>query len=355
MKTKVIFGLLAVLVVAGLAYLAQKPHTDSIRIGVISPLTGGAAYWGESALVGTRLAEEDLRGKGIDISVLVEDGQLDSKLALSAAQKLVDIDHVDAMYTEFNPAVIAVSSFLKDREMIQICNATPVSPLALSENFFKTYLDYEKSCEEVATVLKERGYQKIGILKMNLEHGDLCASGIKRMFGTNVVIESYNAGMTDFRTSLTKLDAAGAEVIFHAAFQPETIASLKNMRELDMEQTFVGLAETMTPGVAEENSDVLEGAIVFGLPRVSPKFLERLESVAKDGALVDQNAAALAYLHITQLGEALSACNKDTVCVREKLSEAPANKEIGFQGFKNRIAGFETLIQEWKGDAFVAI
>jgi ABC-type branched-subunit amino acid transport system substrate-binding protein len=239
--------------------------------------------------------------------------------------------------------------------MVQIYDATPVSPLAESENFFKTYLDYEKSCEEVSELLKARGYEKIGVLKMNLEHGDLCAKGIRNVFGDGAVVESYNAGMTDFRTSLAKLDASGAEVIFHAAFQPETLASLKNMRELGMHQPFVGLAETMTPGVAEEFKDVLPSAIMFGLPQASPELLARLNSVAKDSKVVDQNAAALAYLHITQLGEALSECKKETACVREKLAKSTPDKDVGFQGFTNRIAGFSTLIQEWKEGAFVPV
>ncbi len=357
MKTKVIFGLLAIVAVALLIGTSDK-EADSeseIKIGVVTPLTGGAAYWGESSLVGIRLAEQELQEKGIPVRVIVEDGELDPKLALSGAQKLVNIDGIDAMYTEFNPAVIAVSSFLQDKDLIQICNATPVSPLALSENFFKTYLDYEESCEQVANVLQGRGHTKVGVLKMNLEHGDLCLKGIRNVFGDNVVVENYNTGIVDFRTPLAKLEASGVQVIFHAAFQAETLASLRNMRELGMSQPFVGLAETMTPGVAEEFEDVLEGAVVFGLPTVSPDLLARLNTVAVDEKLVDQNAAALAYLHITQLGEALSECKKETACVREKLKQSPANAGVGFQGFTDRIAGFDTLIQEWKDGQFVPV
>lgn len=358
MKTKAIFGLLVVAVVAGLVYLgtgtSQSTESD-IHIGVITPLTGGVAYWGESSRVGIRLAEQELKEKGVDISVIVEDGQLDPKVALNAAQKLVGVDGVDAIYSEFNPAAIAVSSYLKDKDMVQIYDAAPVSPLLESENFFKTTLDYEKSCEQVSKLLKKRGYSRIGVLKVNLEYGDLCAKGIRNVFGTNVFVESYNAGATDFRTPLAKFTASDVEVVFHAGFQPETLASLKNLRGLNTRMPFIGLMETMTPGVAEEFKDVLEGSIMFGMPRVSPELLARLNAVAKDSKLIDQNAAALAYLHITQLGEALSECEKETACVREKLKNAKPNEDAGFKGFKDRIAGFDTLIHEWNGEAFVEV
>lgn len=355
MKTKSILGVVALVAVVGLLVFTHKPSTsEEIKIGVVTPLTGGVAYWGESSRAGIRLAEAEFKERGLNVSIILEDGQLDPKTALSAAQKLVNVDHVDAMYSEFNPAAIAVSSFLKDKEIIQIYDATPVSPLALSENFFKTYLNYQVSCREVAEVLKSRGYKKVGVLKMNLEHGDLCAKGITEVYGGDVAIESYNPGVPDFRTLLSKLDAAGADVIFHASFQPETIASLKHMRSLGLAQPFTGLAETMTPDVTVEYADVLDDAMVFGLPPVDQALVARIEAVSGT-TVADRNAAALAYLHITQLAETLHACDKEIACVRQKLSRAEPDSAMGFKGFKDRIAGFDTLIQEWKNGTFVPI
>lgn len=356
MKNKAIWAILLILVAGvSVSNLMKNEGKSDIRIGVITPLTGGVSYWGESSLTGIKLAQIDLKKKGIEVDVIVEDGQLDPKTALSAAQKLVNVDSVSAMYSEFNPAAIAVSSFLKDKNIIQIYDATPTSPLALSQNFYKTYLDYEVSCGQVADILKDRGHRKVGVLKMNLEHGELCLKGIRKTFGDKVMVESYDPGQTDFRTSLLKLDKQEIDVVFHASFQPETLASLRNMRTLGMRQTFVGLSETITPDIVPEYKDMLEDAITFGLPKVSRDLIQRMKVEVEDARIIDENAAGLAYVHITQLAGALSVCGTDTKCSRQKLNESAADPRIGFQGFRDRVAGFDTLIEEWKGGKATSI
>ncbi len=352
MKNKAILLACIVVVIVGLAGYAalhSKKTAHRIIIGVITPLSGDSAYWGESTRTGAALAKLDLAHEGVDADVLVEDGKLEPAAALTAAQKLVNIDHTQAIYTEFNPATIAVSSFLKDTDVIEIYDATPVSPLNQSSNFYKTYLDYQTSCREVAQILKGRGITKVGVLKMNLEHGDLCVAGISSVYGADSIVESYNPGTTDFRTMLSKLNAAGAQVIFHASFQAETLSSLKNMRNLGMKQKFVGLSETVTPDVIPQYKDMLEGAITLGLPKVSPELISRMKAEVPGATVVDENAAALSYLHIKQLGEAFHACGDNASCVRTNLDSAAPDPETGFQGFHGRIAGFSTLIEEWKG------
>ncbi len=114
MKNKAIIILIMIgIIIIGLHYFTAKQGTSTknqITIGVITPLTGGVAYWGESAQTGIELAKKDLTKEGIQANVIVEDGQLNAAIALSAAQKLVSIDKVQAIYAEFNPAAISVSS-----------------------------------------------------------------------------------------------------------------------------------------------------------------------------------------------------------------------------------------------------
>ncbi|HEY0907781.1 MAG TPA: ABC transporter substrate-binding protein [Candidatus Paceibacterota bacterium] len=352
MKYKIFIACITLLaLICGAAAFSTK-DSEAISIGVISPLTGDVAYWGESARAGWNLAVKDLSSEGIKVNIIAEDGGLDPAKALSAAQKLVNIDGVKALYVEFNPASISVSSFLKDKEVVEIYDATPVSPLALSGNFFKTYLNYKESCATAAEVLKERGFARIGMLKMNLEHGDLCVKGVASVFGDGVMVEPYNQGTTDFRTALSKLAAAKAEVVFHSSFQPETLISLEQMRTLGMKQQFVALSETFTPDVASDKKRLIEGAITFGLPSVSPELVARMSA---GGAIVDENAAALAYLHVMQLGRALYSCDSDITCVRDRLASSPAFPEAGFQGFFARVARFDTLLGEWSDGSFKEI
>ncbi len=231
-----------------------------------------------------------------------------------------------------------------------------MSPLAESNNIYKTYLNYQVSCHQTAELLKGRGVERVGVLKLNLELGDLCTKGIQEVYGDNAVVETYNQGTTDFRSLLTKLNNAHVQAIFHGSFQPETLASLKSMSDLGMRQTFVGLSETITPDIIPQYGSMLEGSIMFGLPSVSPDIISRMKNEIPNAKIIDENAAALAYVHIMQLAHAFNTCgNQDLACVRAQLDASAPNPQIGFQGFKNRIGGFDTLIKEWKNGGFVVV
>ena len=358
-NTKWITGAVIVIALIAVGYsifgTKQPTETGPIKIGVISPLTGGVAYWGESSVLGIELAKKDLQKQGVNVEFVIEDGQLDPKIALSAAQKLVNIDKVDAIYSEFNPAAIAVSSFLKDKNILHVYDAVPLTPLKESENNYKTYLDYEKACQKAAQLVKGRGIDKVGVLKMNLEFGDLCLEGIKNVYGDNVVSEEYNVGTSDFRTALLKLKSENIQALFNASWKPETLASIKQANELGIDAVFVGLSEVVSPDIVDEYSNILEGSIMFGLPAVSEEFMARVEKEFPGKTIGNYQAVALAYIHTKQIANALSKCDKDLACARKEMNNAKPESIVGFTGFKSHVAGFDVLIQEWKNGEFVDI
>lgn len=353
-KLKIILSVVVILI---LAIILISRSNDQIKIGVVSPLTGGAAYWGESSLVGIELAKKDLQSEGINIEVVPEDGQLDPNVALSAAQKLVNVDGVDVIYSEFNPASIAVSSFLKDKDVFHLYDSAAASPLDEGPYNFKTYLDYRDSCGDVSQYIKDNdSVARVGVLKMNLEHGNLCVEGIKEVFGEeNVFVEEYNPGVTDFRTSILKINSQGVGAIFHASFQPETLASLKQLDELGINKLFIGLSETITPDVVGEYDRLIQNDVFFGLPEVRKDLRDLIVEMNNGEPVADYNAAALAYIHISQLGRALDECGDNNECVSDYLSNTEPVESIGFEGFENRIAVFKNQIVRFVGGEFVDI
>ena len=356
MKTKTIVILVGILAMSCGVYYAGHVTQGSVKIGIITPLTGSSAYWGESTMVGARMAQTKLKDEGINITFIPQDGQLDSTTALSAAQKLVNVDGVSAIYSEFNPASIAVSSFLKGKNVFHLYDSAATSPLDAGPYNFKTYLDYQNSCKNVAQYIKDvKGIARVGVLEMNLEHGVLCVKGIQEVYGNNMVVESYDPSATDFRAQLTKLNHAGVGAIFHASFQPETLTSLREMHDLNINTLFVGLAETMTPDVIFEFKPIIEGDVFFGLPDVSQSLKAQIKVTNNGKDVSDYNAAGLAYVHLVQFGETLAMCGLDNSCISNHMSQSKPVSDIGFEGFVNRIAQFDTSITEFKDGVFSAV
>lgn len=349
-KTKIIVLILILLVVGGLVWWNAKSagpsSKDTIKIGVITGLTGPAAYWGESTRVGAEVAKSELEKQGYKVDLIYEDYQLDATKAVTAAQKLVNFDKVDVIYSEFNPAAIAVSSFLKDKKVVHIYDAAVTSPLKNSSYTFKTYLDYQAGCREVAKKFKEQGIKKLGVLKINMEAGELCLAGVKEV-DNNVLVESYNLGDTNLSTQVAKLKNDQAESVINAAFEGDTLNALKAMSDLKMKAVYGTVADSITENVIKKYSTELIGAQAFAFEAVDPTFITKAKTLAGK-ELATYYGGAVAYTHIVQVVKSENLCDREISCVVSKMAESVADKTIGFVKFNDRIAELKMVINNYK-------
>ena len=336
-----------VLVVGSLAFWQKdKVNALDIKIGIITDLTGPAAYWGESTRVGAEIAKKELVAEGYKVNLIFEDYQLDTAKALTSAQKLVGVDAVDAIYAEFNPAAISVGSFLKDKNTLLVYDAAPTSPLKENTSAYKTYLDYQVGCREVAKRFKNQGVEVIGVLKGNWEPGELCLAGVKEIFSDKTISEAYNLGDTDFKTQVLKLKSAGVGAIINTAFEGDTLNSLKAMQELQFKVPYGTVDDTITDNVKSKYPDGLKGAWTFGFRDVENSFVQKIAEESSKKLATDY-AAAIAYTHIKQVVKALDECKKDLACTKDKLASAKADSTIGFTKFVNRIADLQMSIKQY--------
>src|SRR3989338_5111387 len=80
----------------------------SIKLGAVLPLTGGSAFYGQYARAGIDAEIQDINNAGrtaaggiagSPVTVVYEDTQSNKKNAATAAQKLIEVDDVDALIT----------------------------------------------------------------------------------------------------------------------------------------------------------------------------------------------------------------------------------------------------------------
>jgi branched-chain amino acid transport system substrate-binding protein len=87
--------------------VAAEP--SPFKIGVLSGLTGIAAKYGHYQDNGARLAQEEFNAAGIPVELLFEDSQTNGGKAVTGFNKLIDLDHVDAVFsTDFGFAIAPV-------------------------------------------------------------------------------------------------------------------------------------------------------------------------------------------------------------------------------------------------------
>jgi ABC-type branched-subunit amino acid transport system substrate-binding protein len=346
----IVIVIILVIIIIGLSYWAKNKKVangEQINVGVITDLSGPVSYWGESSRVGAEIAQKELENEGYKVNLIFEDYQLDAAKALTSAQKLIQTDNVDAIYAEFNPAAYSINPYIKDKNKIFIYDAAPVSPLVDNANAFKTYLDYKAGNNAVAQKFKDQGIQKIGVLKMNLEPGELGLAGVKEIFGEDVVVEQYDLGVTDLKTQVLKLKDNGVGAVMNvAAFEGDTLNALKAMQELQFKVPYGTVDDTITDNVKQKYLGELKGAWTFGFPSVSAEFSTKVKANSSK-TLSTEYGAAITYTHIKQIVKSLDKCKKEIVCTRDEIVNSKSDNTIGFNKFTNRIADLDMAIKQY--------
>jgi ABC-type branched-subunit amino acid transport system substrate-binding protein len=87
-----------------------------LKIGVVSGLSGIASKWNHYQNLGLQLAQEDLARSGTKIDLVFEDSQTVGSKAITAFNKLIDFDHVDAVIADDFGYVVAPLIPLADQK-----------------------------------------------------------------------------------------------------------------------------------------------------------------------------------------------------------------------------------------------
>jgi len=342
-QTGLIISFVLALILARTDAAADAP----IKIGVITDLSGKMAYWGQQTRLGAELARETLRGEGRQVEFFFEDTALDTAKSVSAAQKLIHLDQVDALYSEFSAVSTAVSPVaLKNRRML-VHDAGTAEIIKSNPYSFKSFIDFEEGCRLMVKLFQARGISKIGMLKMSIDSAENCLSTAKEAAPDMVVLD-YNTG-EDQRTLVLTARSRGAGALLNITYEPDLLNTLKAVKTIGYEVLIGTNENAITSNVTQGYPELLERLFVLGFGAVSPEFLARLKEKDPKSTGANIEAAALAYTHLRQISAALSACaGRELECQMNRMAESPPDDTIGFRGWKNRAAQFGMMIRGWK-------
>ena len=132
------------LIAAGIS-VPGVSQAQTVKIGVIQPITGPIAYGGQAAANGHKLAVKDInagggvdvKGKKYKIELVIEDSKGVPKESMAAANKLISRDRVPLIMGDFTSSSTFASAEVCEREGIPI-----ISPLSSSPKLTSSGLKY---------------------------------------------------------------------------------------------------------------------------------------------------------------------------------------------------------------------
>ena len=317
---------------------------ETIKIGLMAPLTGAWASEGqEMKQIVELLAEQINKEGGIsgkEVEVIAEDDGGDPKTAALAAQRLSTQEILVSIGTYGSSITEATQNIYDESEILQIANGS--TAVRLSEKglnyFFRTCPRDDEQGRVAAQTLIDKGFKNVAVLHDNTTYAKGLADETKAILeekGINIVFyDALTPGENDYTAILTKLQAANPDAVFATTYYPETGLLLRQKKEMAWDVPLIG-------GDANNNPDLLKIAgkdAAQGYALITPPVPQDLPSKKAQAFIVAYKAkyeeapgsiwavlAGDAFLVITEAIKATNSTDPDKLAdyLHNDLKEFP--------------------------------
>lgn len=246
----------------------KTEQTGPYKVGVLLPLTGDAAVYGEPLRNVIEIAASEINSEGkIKLDLIFEDGKCNGKDATSAIQKLVNVDKVQFVLGGGCSGESLAAVPVAEQGKVVMVSALSTNPklTGISPYFFR--LAPSDSAQGVidADLANKKGYKTVAALVEQTDY----ATGVFDVFNTaytkyggKTVKEEYPSESGDFRTQLTKLKAVNPDALLLVS-QSATAAGkiLKQMQSMNWKPQMI-ITESLTTDAQflMDYKDMIEGA-----------------------------------------------------------------------------------------------
>ncbi len=252
MKLKTI--LLAATVAAFSTATFAGSHGGTVKVGMITTLSGGGAGLGIDVRDGFMLAAK-MAGND-NLEVVIEDDQRKPDIAVQLADKMIQSEKVDVLTGIIwsNLAMAVVPSVTAQGKFYLSPNAGP-SALAgkgCNKNYFNVAWQNDNLHEAAGAYANDAGFANSFILAPNYPAGLDALTGYKRFFKGEPAGEIYTKlGQTDYAAEIAQIRASGADSVFFFLPGGMGISFLKQYADSGVDLPVVGPAFSFDQGILQ--------------------------------------------------------------------------------------------------------
>ena len=284
-----------------LALLAAVPAMaqETLKIGVLTTLSGAGAVWGQAMLHAAELAADDVNSAGglqvadkrYKVVLIPYDDKYLPNEAVTAANRLVFEDHVKYMVGPMPSAsVVAVLPLTEKNKVLTINQGFTPKALGPEKPFtFRPVLTtVEFSQPQIDWIVKMKGVKKVGGLFPNDETGQQIAHDVDVAYtkaGARLTSkEFFERERVDFVPLLTRILASGVDAIELDGNAPTTAGLIvKQAREVGYTGLIVRTGGPATQEiVAVAGKEAAEGVYVHTpIDPMLPSLAKHIERYTK--------------------------------------------------------------------------
>lgn len=277
------------LLVALFLAVTQVQAAETIKIGLMGPMTGSWASEGQEMKQVLTLLAEEVNGKGgvlgRQVEVISEDDGGDPRTASLAAQRLSTQGIVGVIGTYGSAVTEATQNIYNEAKIVQIANGS--TAIRLTEKnlpyFFRTCPRDDEQAKVAAQTIQKLGVKKLAILHDNSTYAKGLADEAKALLaGKGVEIVFFDAltpKEQDYTAILTKMKSAQPDFVFFTGYYGEGGLLLKQKKEMNWNVPFMGGDATNNPDLVKIAGKDAAAGFYFLSPPL-PKDLPNPEAKA---------------------------------------------------------------------------
>jgi branched-chain amino acid transport system substrate-binding protein len=300
---------------------AQEP----VRIGALTPLTGGGAVYGTNMSRMYLLVADDINKQGgiagRRIQVFTEDTQTNPDAGVRGARKLVDVNRVHAIMGTWSSAVtLAVAPIAIAANIPQFCVSSSPAITTYKDNdlLYRTAYSQAVMAGVYALSANRLGFKTAAMLILNNPYGiglgDSFPDAFAKVGGRVIGKVVYNPNQASYRSEIQQALAGKPDVILFGGYTPDGVQVFKEWFQLGLTGTWMGPGFAFDQNFIAGVGQASEGTIVVeGAPNSDSSAYRHADKLFRAAHRQDADFfASMAYDHMMAVALSILAAKGDS-------------------------------------------
>lgn len=229
----------------------EKGGADTLKIGSMGPITGGAAYYGTEVKQGAQIAIDEINEaggiNGIKVEFNFQDDEADAEKAVNAYNTLKDWGVQMIVGATTSDATISLAAETANDNVFQITPSGSSVDCVTNPNAFQVcFSDPNQGIASAQYIAENKLASKVAVI---YDSSSSYSSGIYENFAKEAKAEgidivatgSFTAdNNTDFSVQLQDAKNNGAELVFLPVYYQQACIILKQAADMQYAPTFFG-------------------------------------------------------------------------------------------------------------------
>lgn len=342
----------------------KKTDSGQLVVGMLAPLTGSGARFGESQRNGVQLAMDEINTKGgIDghhLELVIEDTKTEPPTAVTAFTRLSQRNDIIAIFG--SAASLDVPAYLPQVDRAGIPHLLPVAVLPKitemgSKLTFRSALNDKIAAQKMADfVVRKLGAPKIALLIEDSAFGEtglIFGAEAERLGVAPLTVERLKRGDVDIKPQLTKIQSTGATHIQFWGYYAEYALVAKQLRELGYNAILMGNQAPVNDKTIELGGPAVEGALnicLFVPTSAAPNIRAFVHAYRTRFGAEPDTWAAQSYDGMMLLADAIRRGGPTREGIRKALADTK-----DFEGVTGTITFTDTGDAAFRGTSVVKV